>query len=143
MVRLIEQVRADEYGLAGTADVIASVRAALAKGRPFWVALHEGDVVGCVGLDRLDARVGVLRAMFVAEDVRGDYGLGTALLRALLTEARAEAHAEVVLESHASLRSAHRFYERAGFARMEPDDRPAGFVGSARGNVGFRLALPP
>ena len=142
MVRLIEQVRADEYALAGTAGVIGSVREAFAAGRPFWVALAGEEVVGCVGLDRLDEHVGILRALFVAFEHRGDEGVGHALLKALLDEARAEGFAEIVLDSHPSFRAAHRFYARSGFTRMEPGEGPSGFRTTFRGNVAFRLALP-
>ncbi len=142
MVRLIEQVRADEYGLSGTADVIASLRDALRAGRPFWVALEGEHVVGCVALDHLDEHIGILRAMFVDAEHRGVSGLGSGLLRALLTEAQAEGLREVVLDSHPSFRAAHRFYERAGFVRMEDDERPAGFRATVHGNVAYRMALP-
>ncbi len=142
LVRLVEQVRADEYELPGTAQVIGSLRQALAAGRPFWVALDGDEVVGCVGLDRCGGDVGVLRAMFIAAEFRAGHGVGTALLRALLDEARAEGLAEVVLDSHPCFTAAHRFYRRAGFTPLEDGDRPAGYAPTVPGNVCFRIALP-
>ncbi|WP_290051822.1 GNAT family N-acetyltransferase [Amycolatopsis solani] len=64
------------------------------------------------------------RMLAVAPRARGR-GIGEALTRAVLDSARALGLSRVVLSSLEGMRSAHRLYERLGFARLpERDWRP-------------------
>ncbi|HEY3467699.1 MAG TPA: GNAT family N-acetyltransferase [Amycolatopsis sp.] len=64
------------------------------------------------------------RMLAVAPSARGR-GIGEALTRAVLDRARALGIGKVVLSSLDGMRSAHRLYERLGFARLaERDWRP-------------------
>jgi N-acetylglutamate synthase-like GNAT family acetyltransferase len=75
---------------------------------------RTGRLVGCAGLER-HGRLGLLRSVAVASDVRG-YGLGTSLVAALLTRAAADGVSEVVLLT----RTAQEFFARAfGFQEVE------------------------
>jgi putative acetyltransferase len=93
-----------------------------------------GRVVGCVGLtDEGDGRF-ELHRLYVAPEARR-CGLGEALVRAAIDEARNRAAREVVLFSDIAFRDAHRLYSRLGFRchrfRYAPDpwqSREWGFV---------------
>lgn len=64
------------------------------------------------------------RMLAVAPSARGR-GIGEALTRAVLDRARALGIRKVVLSSLEGMRSAHRLYDRLGFARLaERDWRP-------------------
>jgi GNAT superfamily N-acetyltransferase len=95
------------------------------------VAVRDSRLVGTLqltvlpGLARRGALRGQIEAVRVAGDERGS-GLGTALLRWAVDEARRQGCVLVQLTSDSSRADAHRFYERLGFAPS---------------HVGFKLAL--
>ena len=92
----------------------------------FLVARRSGRPVGCGAVRRLrDAalaralgpRVGELKRMYVAPEVRGQ-GIGRALLDRLEAEARALGLARLVLETGTRQTEALALYRRAGFAEI-------------------------
>lgn len=94
----------------------------------FFVALHEGRVVGTIGL--LDAGEGlaVLRKMFVAADYRGRiWGTAKLLLDAFMSHARQNDFQTVQLGTQGRLAAACRFYEKHGFCEIPKDALPAHF----------------
>lgn len=111
-------------------------RAALAEieatGNTVLVAEQQGVVVGMCQLlvfRHLQARGGrcaELESVHVRADCRAR-GIGSALVRAAVDEARARGCYRVQLTSNARRDGAHRFYRRLGF---EPS------------HVGFKLQLP-
>jgi GNAT superfamily N-acetyltransferase len=102
----------------------------------FWVAEEAGGVVGTAGLDLSTARVGglagcdcSLERLYVLGTARGR-GAGSALLRAVLEEARAAGRRRLAIWSDKRFADAHRLYERFG-ARVvaervgdDPDESP-------------------
>lgn len=97
------------------------------------VAVDGGEVVATLQLSVLPglARRGALRAQVEAVRVRRDQrgrGLGGALLRWAVEEARRRGCALVQLTTDKSRRDAHRFYERLGFTAS---------------HEGYKLALGP
>lgn len=90
---------------------------------PGWAVIlaeEEGAVVGCLQFMVLPhlSHTGTPRAQVesvrVASDRRGG-GIGTALLQAAVSRARAAGCGIVQLTSHASRDEARRFYQRLGF----------------------------
>jgi GNAT superfamily N-acetyltransferase len=82
----------------------------------------EGRVVGWLHVAQAatltgDAEADIL-GLVVAEAARGA-GIGADLLRAAEAWARAHGHARVRVRSRVERERAHRFYERAGFARVK------------------------
>ena len=96
-----------------------------------WVAELDGAVVGTLqtivihGLSHRGATRLEIEAVRVAARHRGR-GIGEALIRFAVEEARRQGARIVQLSSHASRQDAHRFYERLGFSAS---------------HVGFKLAL--
>jgi putative acetyltransferase len=86
-------------------------------GGEFWVAEREGTVVGCVGWAPAQDAGGIeLKKLYVAKSER-ESGLGAALLERVLEAARRVEARFVDLWSDTKFETAHRFYERRGFAR--------------------------
>ncbi len=89
-------------------------------GNRILVALQDGRVVGCLqltiipGLARLGMARGQIEAVRVDETARGQ-GLGEALFRHAIDEARAAGCGLVQLTTDKTRPDAHRFYERLGF----------------------------
>jgi GNAT superfamily N-acetyltransferase len=86
-----------------------------------WVAEEAGRVVGTLQLTILryltygGARVGLIEAVHVAASER-NRGIGAALMREAIAEARRHGCNRVQLTSNKQRKDAHRFYERLGFA---------------------------
>jgi GNAT superfamily N-acetyltransferase len=68
-----------------------------------------------------------IRMLAVAPRAR-DRGVGTALVRACVSRARAEGRARLWLHTTGAMTAAHRLYEREGFRRAPGQDRAAGDV---------------
>ena len=94
-----------------------------------WVAVDGRGVVGTVTFAGPDsalreiARDGEaeIRSLAVRPDASGE-GIGEALTRFTVERARERGYISMVLSSSTSMRTAHRLYERLGFARLPERD---------------------
>jgi GNAT superfamily N-acetyltransferase len=117
----------DEYGFTWEAGGYhADLRDAAAHYDAFWVAEVDGAVAGTAGLELSSDRVGglpgcdcSLERLYVLDRVRGQ-GAGSALMRAVLDEARAHGRQRLAIWSDKRFEDAHRLYERFG-ARVEAE----------------------
>jgi ribosomal protein S18 acetylase RimI-like enzyme len=121
-----------------TPDDLAPYEAAFAEvaANPYQVivvAEANGEVVGTAqvifmpGLSHRGMRRAEIEAVRVRADQRGS-GLGSALIRECIAQARQRGCGMVQLASNAARTDARRFYERLGFTAS---------------HVGFKLALKP
>lgn len=84
-----------------------------------WVADADGELVGCIMLCETDKpMVGQLRLFLVEKDYRR-YGIGGALIKALMEKAREAKYEELILWTASPLTAAIRHYERLGFRATE------------------------
>jgi N-acetylglutamate synthase-like GNAT family acetyltransferase len=110
----------------------------------FWVALVDGKAVGTIALRDIGNRQGALRKMFVKAAYRGrERGVAETLLRTLIKSAEAGGIEEIFLGTTEKFLAAHRFYEKHGFARVEPRELPAAFPRMALDTRFYKLALAP
>ena len=117
----------DEYEFTWDADGYhGDLRDAATHYDAFWVAEIDGAIAGTVGLDLSDARVGglpgcdcSLERLYVLDSARGR-GAGSALMRAVLDEARAQGRRRLAVWSDKRFDDAPRLYERFG-ARVEAE----------------------
>jgi N-acetylglutamate synthase-like GNAT family acetyltransferase len=110
----------------------------------FWVARVDGETVGTIALRDIGDRQGALRKMFVKAAYRGrEHGVADTLLRTLIKSAEAGGVEEVFLGTTEKFLAAHRFYEKHGFARIEPRELPAAFPRMALDTRFYKLALAP
>ncbi|HRJ60925.1 MAG TPA: GNAT family N-acetyltransferase [Azospirillaceae bacterium] len=151
---LILPIQQQEFAIPVTAadqPDLADIDGFYRRGKgEFWVAAIDdgptgGRIVGSVALLDLSAApggagLGVIRKMFVAADQRGS-GLAQSLLDALFDHARSAGLTELWLGTTEKFRAAHRFYERNGFAVVEPADLPAAFPRMAVDTRFYRLDL--
>ena len=96
----------DEGGYHADLDDVESSYAA------FFVAEREGRIVGTAALTGR----GSLERLYVLPEARGS-GAGSALLDAVVGEARRQGHARLEIWTDKVLTDAHRLYERAGARR--------------------------
>lgn len=94
----------------------------------FWVAVLNGEVVGCVGLVDIGDRAVALKKMFVRADARGkEIGVSAALLERAKQWCRTNGISTIYLGSVEQMKAAHRFYEKNGFAEIAPEALPPSF----------------
>lgn len=100
------------------------------KGNWLWVATNTKDeVIGTIGLERLNDSQAVLRKMFIKKEYRGKaLGLASNLLEILLQEARNQQFKEILLDTPLVTHAAHRFYERNGFELISNDLVPDNYI---------------
>ena len=70
----------------------------------FWVALHEGRVVGTIGLSKIDDNSAFLRHLFVSKGHRGANGVSGKLLEKALEMAKARKYTFLYLGTMEQLR---------------------------------------
>jgi N-acetylglutamate synthase-like GNAT family acetyltransferase len=130
---LILAIQRDEFGFEITledqpdlADIVGFYDTG---GGTFLVARDGERVVGTVALRDIGGGAGALRKMFVASDQRGGGAASVAarLLEALVEHARGHGIAIILLGTTERFLSAHRFYEKHGFERVDPAGLPAAF----------------
>jgi amino-acid N-acetyltransferase len=91
----------------------------------FWVAEHQGEVVGVAGMERYGDG-GLLRSVAVAPEWRGT-GLGRALVDRVLDEGRAAGVRDVYLLTT----TAEHYFPRLGFVCVDRETVPKAVQGSA------------
>lgn len=84
----------------------------------FWVAELNGHIIGTVGLKDKGKQIGKLRRMFVIHEAHGT-GVGQQLLDTAIKYAKNNGFTKVILNTHARMKRAHRFYEKNGFILVE------------------------
>ena len=132
VISLIVPIQAEEFGIAITAadqpDLMAIAEFYQSGKGQFWVAVRDAKVVGTLGLRDIGNDQSALRKMFVAMEVRGSqHGVAAMLLSALFTHAEKGGIKDIFLGTTDKFLAAHRFYEKNGFAEIEPTDLPLSF----------------
>ena len=94
----------------------------------FWVAKHEGNVVGTIALIDCGESIGTIRKMFVKKEFRGkEFGIAQRLFDILLSTAQEAKMTDVYLGTIERLQAAIRFYERNGFTLIAKENLPTVF----------------
>lgn len=94
----------------------------------FWLALHEGNVVGTISLKDIGSNQAALRKLFTNPAYRGgSFGTAKLLLTELLNWAAEGKIETIYLGTTAKFLAAHRFYEKNGFIQIEPETLPTAF----------------
>lgn len=107
----------------------------------YWVALHNNQVVGTVGLNVLSG-YGVLKRMFVATEYRGnEKKVALHLLEKALDTCKEEKLSKLYLGTIDAFVAAHRFYEKNGFQKMSKHLLPADFPNNPVDNVFYFKTL--
>jgi GNAT superfamily N-acetyltransferase len=89
----------------------------------FWVARLDGQVVGCVGVERLPDGRAELHRLYLDAALRGR-GTGRALVEVVLDWCRTAGIGRLTLWSDTRFDRAHRLYEGMGFTQTGERDLP-------------------
>lgn len=87
----------------------------------FWLAVDDGQAVGCIGLKPAGPGHAEVKTLHVRAVARGE-GIGAALVRHVIATARAQRMARLSLETGSSegFAASRRLYERMGFDPCAP-----------------------
>lgn len=125
-----DNLRAHHLDIPGTAYFDESLDHLSAfyqrPGRAYYVLLHDGAVVGGIGIAEWEGDCCELQKLYLADAVKG-HGLGYALIRLIEAKARALGYRQIYLETHTNLAAAIHVYERSGYQEIP---RPSSVVHS-------------
>jgi ribosomal protein S18 acetylase RimI-like enzyme len=95
----------------------------LAKGGRIFMALQDGEPVGCVAMQKMADGGYEVAKMTVSETQRGS-GLGRRLMQRCIDEGQALGASRLYLETNSSLAPALGLYRAMGFKDLAPSDTP-------------------
>ena len=95
----------------------------IAKGGRVYMALHDGEPVGCVALMKMDDGGYEVAKMTVSETLRGS-GLGRLLMQRCIDAGAELGATRLYLETNSTLAPALGLYRAMGFRDLAPADTP-------------------
>lgn len=108
----------------------------------FWTALINDEIVGTIGLQKLDKDNGVLRKMFVNAQYRGTHHqIAKLLFDKLFDNAIALQLKTIWLDTPSIALSSHRFYEKNGFLQTNKINLPINYKFPDKNSLIYKLSL--
>lgn len=109
-------------------DLLNIVGEYIDRGGNFWIAKDDEKLVGSIGIMPYSTEIAILKKFFVYENYQGKpYHIGRKLYNELLTFAKKRAYKEILLDTPHNTERAHKFYEKAGFQKVNEEDLPIQF----------------
>ncbi len=104
----------------GTIPEPAVLMQSYAGANAAFLAISEGDAIGCVGLREYDLESAAVLRLYVKPSSRG-LGAARSLVTTAIAFARAQGRRRIVLDTHKdALKPAYRLYRSLGFEECEP-----------------------
>ncbi len=110
------------------------------NGGGFWIAVEQGAVVGTVACMNYGDGNAVLKKFFVREDWRSKK-LGLALYQTAISYLKEKGYVQVLLDTPSVAKASHRFYERAGFRKINVGELPFSYEYPDRDSYLYLLQL--
>lgn len=92
-------------------------------GGGFWIAVANNEVIGTFAFMNYGDGNAVLKKFFVREDFRGKK-VGLALYETVIGFLKENHYKQALLDTPSVAKASHRFYEKAGFKKIERDETP-------------------
>ncbi len=109
----------------------------------FWIAKQGTEIIGSIGLQKLNIEIGIMRKFFVKKELRGaSPSLATLLFHQFLQQAKDLKLKNIFLDTPAVAVASHRFYEKNGFASINDyKNLPNGYSFPDRNSKVYCLTL--
>ena len=85
----------------------------------FIIAKDDENVVGCVGLKKLDENICEMKRLFVNDKYKGN-GIGKKLVEIIIEEAKCKKYKKMRLDTFRKMESALKIYYKNNFYEIEP-----------------------
>jgi N-acetylglutamate synthase-like GNAT family acetyltransferase len=85
----------------------------------FFIAKENDNVVGCVGLKKMDDKSCEMKRLFVRDKYRGK-GTGKKLVEMIIEEAKSKNYETMKLDTLDTMKNALDIYYKTGFHEIEP-----------------------
>lgn len=123
-------------------DLLNIVGEYIDKGGNFWIARDDKKLIGTIGIMPYSTDIAILKKFFVYEDYQGEpYHIGRTLYTELLAFAKERAYRTILLDTPRNTERAHKFYEKAGFQKINEEDLPIRFDHPYKDSDFFLLEL--
>ena len=144
VIELILHIQNDEAGIAlgidEQPDLLDVDRFYLSSGGMFWLAVDGEQLIGTIALMDKGSGGCVLKKFFVAKKYRSK-GVGFALYKTFLAYAKEHGFEHVVLDTPSVAKASHRFYEKAGFVRIDKTQLPFEYTYPDRASLLYLLTM--
>lgn len=126
LIQLILGIQQKEFAIAISLEEQPDLLHIAEHYAGFWLAVKDGQILGCIGLIALENGKAALKKMFVREDYR-KHGLGRLLVNQLVTACEQKGFREIFLGTKQVFVSAQHFYQNYGFEKINKIDLPDDF----------------
>lgn len=110
------------------------------NGGEFWIAKLGEEVIGTIGLMMKENDCAILKKFFVKSEYRSKR-VGLALYRKLLGYALNAKVKHIILDTPSVACASHKFYENAGFHKIDVEHLPISYVYPDRDSLLYVLDL--
>jgi N-acetylglutamate synthase-like GNAT family acetyltransferase len=108
----------------------------------FWTAKMHHEIIGTIGLQKLDSSNAILRKMFVKKECRGKIlNVAQQLLNTLMAFAKEKGIKNIWLDTPAVATASHKFYERNGFVQTDKLSLPKNYVFPDKNSKIYKLSF--
>ncbi len=119
-------------------DLLDISRSYQQNGCEFWIALSDGKVIGTIGLMLKERHCAIMKKFFVKREFRSQK-VGLALYNKLLKFAENAGIKYIILDTPAVSHTSHRFYEKAGFRKIDASKLPIEYLYPDRDSLLYML----
>lgn len=109
-------------------------------GGQFWLAMSDGKVIGTIGLMLKEQHCAVMKKFFVKKEYRSQK-IGLALYKELIHFAQKAGVQHIILDTPSVAHASHRFYEKAGFRKIDATELPIVYTYPDRKSLLYMLDL--
>ena len=109
-------------------------------GGAFFLAADNNAVIGTIGLMLKDNKCAVLKKFFVKSEYRSRK-IGLQLYMRLLEFAEGNNIKHIILDTPSVAKKSHKFYERAGFYKIQKSQLPVDYTYPDRKSILYMLDL--
>ena len=144
IISLILEIQNDEAGinlsLQEQPDLLDISQSYQRNGGEFWIALNDNKIIGTIGLMKKEQQCAILKKFFVKKEFRTQK-VGLALYNELLTFAKSLDVQHIILDTPSVALASHKFYQKAGFRRINIEELPVSYSYPDRDSIIYMLDL--
>ncbi len=109
-------------------------------GGEFLIAVFDGKVIGTIGLMMKENNCAIMKKFFVKKEYRSQK-VGLALYSELIKFAKTSNVRHIILDTPSVAKTSHRFYEKAGFYKVDKTELPILYTYPDRNSLLYILDL--